>query len=281
MQDSAFSRVTLCTDLAAHSSRLNLCWGVPVRSKSKEKGNLMRNRDWMWVLLIGTALATTPAVSGNEILPGASGAPDVLTLGYSSSPPNNLPRTVLANKSGNWGTTTFGGSFYEQVEADPANVFCAGCLDFLFQVSNNSSLPENLIRVTESGFAGYHTEVGYDSLSLGSLVLCGIDDGGFCNNGDPNTEPVTVDRSADGNVVGFNLPAVLPAESTVDLVIETDALSFIDPQGGFIGSNGGIGSALIFGPSGPSGIHSSTVPEPSSMLSVLGVVCVALRKWRH
>jgi hypothetical protein len=240
----------------------------------------MTNRDWMWVLLVGTALAAIPAARGNEILPGASGAPDALTLGYSGAPPNGLTRTVLADKSGNWGTTAFGGSFYEQVEADPANVFCAGCLDFLFQVSNSSST-EDLIRVTESGFAGYHTEVGYDSLSLGSLILCGIDDGGFCNNGDPNSEPVTVDRSADGDTVGFNLPGVLPGESTVDLVIETDALSFIDPQGNFFGSNGGFGSALILGPSGPSGIHSSTVPEPSSMLSLLGIACVALRKWRR
>ena len=238
----------------------------------------MPNRDWIYGLLIGTALAAAPGAKANEILPGGAGTPDAFTLGYSYAPPNGQPRAVVASKSGVWGTAAFGGSFIEQVEADPANVFCAGCLDFLFQVTNNSSSTQNLIQVTESGFAGYHTDIGYDSLSLGSNVLCGIDDGGFCNNGDPNTAPVTVSRSSDGNVVTFNLPRVRPGENTVDLVIETDALSFVDPQGTFFGSSGGMGTALIFGPTGPSGIH-ATLPEPSSWFGLLGIVCVgALRR---
>ena len=169
--------------------------------------------------------------------------------------------------------SAFNGSSFEQVESDPANVFCPGCLDFLFQVQNNSNSNQSITRIEETGFVTtiggvtmtYQTDVGYDSQSLGSGILCGIDDGGFCNNGDPATVPVTVDRSLDGNVVGFNFPlGVIPGESTVDIVIETDAKSFIHPVATVFGSKGGTGTLDIYGPSGPP--VGSATPEPSMLL---------------
>jgi hypothetical protein len=153
------------------------------------------------------------------------------------------------------------------VESDPANVFCAGCLDFLFQVDVHFASPQNITRVTEAGFSAYQTDVGYDVLSLGDLVLCGIDDGGFCNSGDPNSAPSSVDRSSTGDVVGFNFPGLgvsYADQGTVDIAIETDALTYSDPLATVYDGKGDFGTALIYGPSGPP--SSPSVPEPPSVL---------------
>jgi len=228
---------------------------------------------WVPVLSVLVVALISPSLKANTIAPGGSGAPDAFTLGYSGCPgptggaPCGPQRTVLSSSlpSGTtWGVAPFSGTAYEQVESDPTNVFCAGCLDFLFQVSNNFGSTQNITRVTETGFGAYLTDVGYDTVSLGSLVLCGIDDGGFCNNGDPATVPSTVDRSLDGNTVGFNFSAgVVPTESTVDIVIETNATSFAHPVATVYGSNGGTGTIDIYGPSGP---PVTSTPEPSTML---------------
>ena len=215
-----------------------------------------------WVLMGPSAVAS-------ELFPGTSGMPpDVLSLGYSSSPPNGQPRTVAASTGETWGLATFTGGFYEQVEVDPANVFCSGCLDFLFQVSLDGTADQSLVRVTETGFSAYRTEAGYDSLSLGSLVLCGIDDGGFCNSGNPNTVPASVDRSLDGNTVGFTFPGIPTGDSTVDIVIETNALSYVRSPATFYGSNGATGTANIFGPAG----LAVSAPEPSYAGLLLALV---------
>lgn len=236
------------------------------------------------LLATGGMLVVLPGTHANEILPGGAGAPDVFALGYSYDPPGgpSAVRTIVSTKQGTWGSPGFSGSFYEQVDADPNNVFCAGCLDFIFQVSNDFNSTQNLTGVTESGFSGFHTDVGYDSISVGSANLCGIDDNGFCTSGRSSTLPITVTRSADGNVVGFNFGGVLPGDSTVDLVIETDARSFVDPPASFTGSNGGTGTALISGPAGPSGIAGSTVPEPASLFGLFGMAAAAfLRRGRR
>lgn len=219
-----------------------------------------------------------PTANAGELLPGASGTPDPFVLGYSSGPP---ARPVLASLSGTWGSGSFFGQFYEQVENDPANVFCSGCVDFLFQVELSGNANQSLTGVTESGFSAFRAEAGYDTLSVGSATLCGIDDGGFCNSGDPATIPNAVNRSADGNLVGFMFPGVVPGESTVDIVIETNALTFVEPQVTFLGSNGAIATAGILG---PSGAPVSPVPEPRTtplwlVLACAGAVHVKRRIW--
>lgn len=79
-----------------------------------------------------------------------------------------------------------------------------------------------------------------------------------------STIPSSVDRSADGDVVGFNLPGVLPTDSTVDLVIETNATSTSDPLLTIYGSNGQQVTFSDFGPSGPP--TGTSMPEPSTGL---------------
>jgi hypothetical protein len=214
-------------------------------------------------LIFGSALIA-PSLKATPLGPGGSGSPDAFTLGVSYDSRNHQPRDVLAHLSGTWGTGLFSGDFIEQVEADPANPFCSGCLDFLFQVDNSGNSTENLTGIAAGGLLGFRTDVGYDVLSVGGLHMCGIDDGGFCNSGDPNTVPNIVDRSMDGDVVVFNfVVGVAPNTNSVDLVIETDSTSFTDPVTTFYGSNGGTGTALTLGPSGPA---VSGVPEPSSVV---------------
>lgn len=245
---------------------------------------------WVLVLLVFAVTLRSPSLKANTLPPGGSGPADAFTLGYSSCPgptgggPCGPSRTVLSSNlpSGTtWGVAPFSGNAYEQVESDPTNVFCSGCLDFLFQVSNNAGSAQNITRIVETGFSAYNVDVGYDSVSLGSLVLCGIDDGGFCNNGDPNTVPATVDRSLDGNTVGFNFPVgVGPGENTVDIVIETNATSFTGPVATIYGSKGGTGTIDIWGPAGP---PVTSTPEPSTFLllgtGLLGLMGVARKKW--
>jgi hypothetical protein len=223
----------------------------------------MLKSQWLPVsLVLGLALSPTSA-KANEIVPGGSGFPDVFSLGYSS----DLGRTVLAvtetNAKVTWGSGSFTGSFYQQVESDPANPFCGGCLDFIFQFENDFSSTQDITRITLAGFSGYRTDLGYDLLSVGSRNQCGPDDEAFCNSGDPATVPTKVDRSADGDVVGFDFPGVSPNESSVDLVIYVNATSFTDPLITFYGGNGGLATLAGFGPSGP---PVSAVPEPSTIL---------------
>jgi PEP-CTERM motif-containing protein len=223
-------------------------------------------------LIFGLALIPHPAAA-IILSPGGSGSPDAFSLGDSSAG----SRTVLASTSRTWGSGAFTGSLYEQVESDPLNIFCSGCVDLIVQLRNDSST-ENIIRVLQVGFTGVRTDVGYDVLSLGSGHMCGPDDNGFCNSGNPATVPGSVDRSSSGDVVGFNWTGVPPGESTVDLVIETDARSFSTAQMTILGSAGDQGNLRVYGFSPVAG-----VPEPSTLLLLAsGLIALCTLPWtRH
>lgn len=228
---------------------------------------MIKARSLLFMFVVFGLSLIPDSAKADQIAPGGSGTPDVFSLGYSYLPPTGQPvRTVLATQFTAWppGSGSFTGQFYEQVESDPGNVFCSGCVDFIFQVLNNSSSTSTITRITESGFLNYQTDVGYDGLSVGGGVLCGPDDNGFCDSGSSSTIPSSVDRSADGDVVGFNLPGVLPTDSTVDLVIETNATSFADPLLTIYGSNSAQASFGVLGPSGPP--VGTAMPEPSTGL---------------
>ena len=154
------------------------------------------------------------------------------------------------------GQTTISGDYRAAVYADPANTFCAGCLDFFVWVTSNSTSTDAIERITDAAFGALETNVGY-SVGPGS-VAGGID-------------PSTVDRSSDGNVIGFNFsePVGVPPGSSIQVLeIETDATTFVAGTLQIIDSS--VASVPAFAPGG-------TVPEAGSMsLTLLGGALLAI-----
>jgi len=242
----------------------------------------MRQLRWIQALVIVSLALMVPSLKANNIPPGGSAAPDVFALGDSFSG----GRTILGTTGTLTGSAgTFVVEFYEQVELDPTNLLCPGCEDLIFQFFNASSTKsETIVGALYGGFSGYNTDVGYDGLSVGSSLACGPDDNGFCNDGKANTIPTTVNRSADGNVVGLNFelvpsgatnPGIQPGEASVDLVIEVNSTTIVDPTVSLFDNNGNTVSFTVFGPPP----ISPSVPEPSSLLllcaGLLGLVALS------
>jgi hypothetical protein len=210
------------------------------------------------VLLVGS-----PAWA-NKLPPGGSGSPDVLTQGTT---------TLLANtglKTWSYTTTagTTSGDYESQVYSDSANTYCAGCLDFVFIVSNNASSADNLERVTDSAFGAFSTDLGF----LTNLVCTGLG---------PNINPTTVNRSNEGgglgNVAGFNFPGgkLAKGDCTSVLVVETNTKLFTTGNLSIIDS--GTATVASFQP--------TAIPEPASMALMgtflLGAYGVLRRKLRE
>jgi LPXTG-motif cell wall-anchored protein len=154
------------------------------------------------------------------------------------------------------GQKTITGKYEAMVYSDPGNTFCAGCLDFFVIVESNSTSTDDIERITLANFGSFLTNVGY-SIGTGS-VSGGVD-------------PSTVDRSNNGNVVGFNfneLAGVPPGGETQVLEIETNAKSFMTGTLQIIDSS--VASVNAFEPC-------SVVPEASSIsLTLLGGLLLGL-----
>lgn len=148
------------------------------------------------------------------------------------------------------GQTTISGEYRAMVYSDPANDFCAGCLDFFVAVASNSTSLDAIERITLAAFGSFLTNVGY-SIGPGSLPA--------------GVVPSTVDRSANGNVVGFNFTApagLAPGQTTEILEIETNATRFM--AGTLQISDGSVATVAAFEPCG-------VVPEASSVsMTLLG-----------
>lgn len=238
-------------------------------------GPKMKNSTFPVSIVAIAAVFVAPSVKATPLAPaGSSNTPDEFSLGYSSGPPGGLPdRTIVAMTSyyPTWGGSSgFFGEFYEQVESDPGNVYCSGCLDFRFQLNNDYSSDANITAAELGGFGSYLTDVGWEIESVNSSYECGPDDNGFCNGGDSSEIPSSVYRSPDGNTVGFTFGGVVPDDATVDLVVETNArtwtdqpLNVFDPAG--LEENG---TAI-----GPGSVTVPTVPEsPTWMLLAAGLL---------
>lgn len=196
---------------------------------------------------LGLALAATSAFA-NTISPGGTGAPDALTIGAGS--------TLVATISGTISPGTFTADYTENVYSDPTNTFCAGCYDFTYVIHNTGT-----IGVVEraTGFSFDHvilTDVGWTA-------------GG-------GKAPTSVDRSLNGNVVGFNFLASdeIGAGQTSDvLIIMTNSMNYTQ---GFVSlQDGTAGSAIGLAPAG-------VTPEPMSMgLLGGGLALLGVARWRR
>jgi hypothetical protein len=215
-------------------------------------------RGWL-MLTIGLFLAA-PLAHATLLAPGAGPtAPSTYPLVSNRGQPLDAsPSQRLAFKTNNvfgtlnaQATTTATGGYVFEAISDPNNVFCAGCIDILFQVGVDFGSLANVTRVTLSGFTGYLTDVGYDFTSIGGRSECGPADNGYC---DSQAVPTTVDRLA-ADVIGFDFGAgIVPRDASPTLVIETNALTFVDPAGlSVYASDGSKVEALgqVFMPAGP------------------------------
>ena len=193
---------------------------------------------WIMQLVVCLMLVALAQLAQASILSnGQTAPPDLLT-------PSG---TELATNSGVITTPTFSTLFTASVFSDPTNVFCTNCLDFVYRFGNKG--PDVNERFSASRFGGFMVDVGYNPSTVGQI-------------------PTTVDRSTDGNVIGFNFvgnDTVTTGEHTTVLVIETNATTF--EHGLLSAQDGTAGSGMAFQP--------FVIPEPSS-LALLGGGTLAL-----
>jgi PEP-CTERM motif len=176
----------------------------------------------------------------------ASAQASILSVGGTAAPSPLFPTgPTLASTSGTITTPTFSDAYSTWVVRDPGNTFCANCLDFIYVYTDNG--PDINQRFSMSSFAGFMVDAGTNPFGV--------------------HDPITVSRSlsAGGPVISFNFDQfgdeITPGETTVWLVIETNAVSFTS---GFLSAQDGTaGSGVAFAPQ-------TAIPEPSSLMLMGG-----------
>jgi PEP-CTERM motif len=176
----------------------------------------------------------------------ASAQASILTVGGTAPPSPLFPSgPTLASTSGTITTPTFTDTYKTWVQADPSNTFCANCLDFIYVFTNLG--PAVNQRFSMSSFAGFMTDLGTNPFGV--------------------HDPITVSRSltAGGPVLSFNFDefgdGIKPGETTVDLIVETNALKYT--IGYLSAQDGTAGSGVGFAPA-------AAVPEPTSLMLMGG-----------
>src|SRR5581483_9094638 len=162
-------------------------------------------------LTLGLAVAT-PALFANTLSPGGTVPPDALTVDPAS--------TLVASSSGTLNAPgSFTATYTENIYSDPSNSYCAGCLDWVIEVSNSSSSSDSIERITASSFKGFSTDVGTNAAGAPGLSAPGS-----------GNSPDDVTRSLNGAVIGFNFNganAIAPGSNSMLLEIETNAQGVI------------------------------------------------------
>ena len=179
-------------------------------------------------------VAAAPAAQAIVLNPGASGSPDLLSLGAGS--------TLVANTGSlSFSNSAFSGTIDEWVYKDTANSFGSGDLTWIIQVVNSASSSDAIARVTAGNFATFMTDVG--------------------DNGGANA-PSLLDRDTPGHTIGFSWAATggLLAGQTSDLLtIDTNASRFTTGTLAVINSQ--TSDLTAFEP--------SAVPEPATWAMML------------
>ncbi|HTT63547.1 MAG TPA: hypothetical protein VMG35_16945 [Bryobacteraceae bacterium] len=203
------------------------------------------------------AVVFAAGLSQAAILPPTGSSPAPPTVFGTDVTGPFLADTGLLNftATNSLGQTTITGEYRAAVYSDPANGFCAGCLDFFVVVDSDVTSTDDANRITLANFGSFLTDVGY-TLGNGSIP------GGL--------DPASVDRSKNGNVIGFNfysLGGIGPGEASQVLEIETNATSYTKGTLQIIDSS--VASVTAFAP--------SAVPEASSVsMTLLGGLLLGL-----
>jgi len=140
-----------------------------------------------------------------------------------------------------------------------------GTLDFYYQIGNAGTSKHNLSASTDQAFA-------IPSSIFVTDVFYRLENGGlpFFHTGSAAAFPLSVNRSPDGIVVGFNFTGpgslnstrINPGEVSRILVIRTNATDYV--PGLTTIANSVIAAGESFAPFAP--FAPSTVPEPTSLL---------------
>ncbi len=163
------------------------------------------------MILMVLLVTSVPAVYATPLVPGATVAAS--QLAYPSGASDNQYQVGFFDAVIT--TSDYSAHFAVQVFADPNNVYCAGCLDFVYSIGSLTSGQINDFAV--GPFGGYRTSVGYF---------------------DPfGVNPTSISRSADGDVVDFifGSPIIINqngSQFSSRMVVQTDATNFVVSNGG-------------------------------------------------
>ena len=181
-------------------------------------------------------LALSSSAFATSLAPGGSVVPTSLSVTGVTEISTTISGTIT--------TGTFSASYLTGVFTDTNNVYCSGCLDFIYQFENNG--PDTLERATMTNFDSFLTNVGYSAAAGGTAV------------------PTTVTRNSFGDIA-FNFAGVASGVESELLIIQTNATSY--GSGFFSLQDGTAGSGAAYAPA---------TPEPSSlMLMGSGLVSAA------
>jgi len=202
-------------------------------------------------------LATAIAILGvcDAVSAGVIGLGGSATLPGDGVVPSGPGVSVLSDTTESFaGKDSQGGTvFTGNVESWVYKV-AGGDLDFVYQVSNNSSFPnaDSITAMSVASFDHFTTDVDYVP-NTGSVA------------------PYDATRDLTGAVVGFDIySGIAPTQNTDLLVIDTDATTF-SMNGNAAVSDGGTGDAAVNVPL--ASVSQESLPEPAS-LAILGVsVC--------
>ena len=112
------------------------------------------------------------------------------------------------------------------------NPYGSDKLTFYYSLKNDSTSVSSLDRLTITGFQGFQTSVGLDGCA-GWGITC--------------IDAVTADRSANGDVIGWDFLStnpVTPGDYSRDLVIYTDATNFGGATYNVIDGSVAVGSTI-------------------------------------
>lgn len=187
------------------------------------------------VALLGLSYA-----KADTLLPGGVIPASQVTL--PEGPPGHPLQYQIKSYNGVVSGSEFTANYVIQVFADPANVYCPGCLDFMYSLGGITS--GQIDSYTVTGFGGVKTDAGYGY--------------GFGYSGVP---PTSIGRDATGDLITFyfGTPVIIDpiygSQRPAFLLVQTDASDYAQ----LIANGGTLDGLTTLVPVAPS-------PEPSTLL---------------